>query len=231
MFALAAGGLGHALYVALFTAPRWSTFVAYYWITGTLATGLAAGVLLQRYLDLLPSLSVSAKRTLSGVALAGFAAFGAGRAVRSATQAPDDPLVGLARHMAATLPEGSRILVLDAPGRTAWFSGLPVIAMDGLTRDHDFSDEVRNPDLPAWAERNGITHLISYDVPADLPWCRTEVHDGVLTVHFKAPATREPAGTLVFADPPIAHLRDFIEPGTDADGAVAALFTWPERTR
>ncbi|MCA9567422.1 MAG: tetratricopeptide repeat protein [Myxococcales bacterium] len=44
--ALSLGAVAHALYVVLFTAPRWSTFVAYYWITGTLASGLLLGELL-----------------------------------------------------------------------------------------------------------------------------------------------------------------------------------------
>ncbi|MCB9669969.1 MAG: hypothetical protein H6736_21300 [Alphaproteobacteria bacterium] len=223
MLALGLGGLVHGLYVGLFTGSLWSTFVAYYWITGVLATGLALGHLAVRYLALLPSLPPQRGRQLVLAVAVFFAGVAAARSVRSVALHEPDPMESLARWVHRELPPEARILALDAPGRLAWFSGRTVFAMDGLTQSHGFSDDLR-PGIDAWAAANGVTHVLTYAVPFDAPWCAIRVQDGEPTVTFRAPDTREAVGEHTFTGAPLVRLADF---ETNPEVNWASLYPWP----
>lgn len=218
---LGAGGLIHAVYTALFTGPLWSTFVPYYWIVGTAAAGLAMGELLVLYLARLPSIPPDKRRVLVGVIAAGLALAGLGRAGQSIFQ--QDPTIELGRWIGTELPD-ARVAVLDAPGRIAWFSGRPVFAFDGLTRDHGFSEALVSQGAEGWARAHGITHLVAYDVPIELPWASITSDDRSTTVRFRAPATGAAAGEarLERADA-VQRLVDLVPADTNA----ASLYAWP----
>lgn len=212
--ALGGGAVLHAVYVGLFTAPRWSTDVAYYWITGTLATGFLTGELLAAYMDRLPSLSAR-RDGLVGALLLLAAAAGVGRAWQSTAVGPD-PVVGLATWIAEHEPEAV-LLTLDAPGRLAWFSGRPVIAADGLTQDHGFAEQVRALGMPALARGRGVTHLVSYTVPVELPWA--VITTDPLVIRFVPPGLGGDGGTLRPGAPVIRQV-DLLPEGED----LAAVF-------
>lgn len=216
-----AGGLLHAVYTGLFTGPLWSTFVPYYWIIGSVAAGLAVGELLVVYLGYLPSLTLDRRKLLIGAMAAVLSLAGLGRAAQSIFQ--DDPTIELGRWIASELPE-SRIAVLDAPGRIAWFSGRPVLAFDGLTRDHDFSQTLTEQGAEAWARRHGVTHLVAYDVPIELPWASIQADETRTHIRFRAPATGEPAGEASLdRGQAVKRLIDLVPAETNA----ASLYAWP----
>lgn len=218
---IGAGGLFHAVYTGLFTAPLWSTFVPYYWIIGSVAAGLAMGELLVIYLGYLPSLTLERRKILLGAMAAVLSLAGLGRAAQSIFQ--QDPTIELGRWIARELPS-SRIAVLDAPGRIAWFSGRPVLAFDGLTRDHGFSTALSDQGAAAWARAHGVTHLVVYDVPIELPWASITADDTHTTVRFRAPASGRPAGeTVLRRSEAVIRLIDLVPADTNA----ASLYAWP----
>ncbi len=220
--ALGLGAVLHGAYVALFTAPRWSTFVAYYWITATLATGLLLGEVLAVYMRLLPSLSARVKPLVAGGFIVGITGAGGLRAVYSVAIGSPDPTVDLAEWLGETHPEAV-VLALDAPGRMAWFSGCSVIGADGLTQDYGFAAEVESRGMPAVARERGVTHVMSYTIDYDLPWAKIDADDasGAVTVRFVAPGRGTDGGTLVL-DGPIKRLTDFRPDGEDVAGLFAA---------
>lgn len=211
---LGGGAVLHAVYVGLFTAPRWSTDVAYYWITGTLATGLTMGELLRVYLDRLPSLAAHRSRVVAGLLLL-TAGAGVGRAWQGLAAGPD-PVVLLAEWIAENEPR-SVLLVLDAPGRLAWFSGRPVLAADGLTQDYGFAASVRERGMPAVARERGVTHVVSYTVPIDLPWA--SVSGSPPVIRFVPPGLGGEGGTLRLGEP-VVRQQDLLPGGED----IAAVF-------
>ncbi|MCB9674624.1 MAG: hypothetical protein H6737_05865 [Alphaproteobacteria bacterium] len=219
--ALSLGAVAHALYVVLFTAPRWSTFVAYYWITGTLASGLLLGELLAMYFTLLPSLSATARPLFAGCIIGGLATAGSLKAVRSVLIATPDPTVRMALWLAEAHPDAV-ILTVDAPGRIAWFSGLPVIGADGLTQDYGFAADLEARGMPAVARERGVTHVLTYTIDFDVPWARIQAAPDGVNVRFVAPGRGTDAGELVLHTPE-KRLTDFVPDGED----VAALFPMP----
>jgi len=219
--ALGLGATLHALYVTLFTAPDWSTFVPYYWVTGTLASGLVLGELLALYFKLLPSLSSSMRSKLAAVVIAGLALAGGLRTARSLAIAIPDSTVELAIWLGQTHPDAV-VLTLDAPGRLAWFSGLSVVAADGLTQDYDFAETIEREGMPTWARERGVTHVMAYTIPIELPWTSITVRQGVPTVRFVAPGRDSDAGTLIFTEP--IRALESPEQGTES---MATLFAMP----
>lgn len=218
---LGLGGLAHAVYTALFTGPLWSTFVPYYWIVATIAAAMALGELLAVYLEQLPSLSIAARRSLIGASVVLLSLAAAGRALRSVFQEPD-PTILMARWIEENLPE-SRILVLDAPGRIAWFSGRPVFAMDGLTRNWSFSEDLDRLGIETWANKREITHLLGYDTSIELPWCAVQSNETALVVRFRSPRRGTPVGERTFdRDAALKRLTDFVP--TEVN--VASLHRW-----
>ncbi|MCB9778880.1 MAG: hypothetical protein H6742_09985 [Alphaproteobacteria bacterium] len=220
LLALGLGAVGHAAYTGLFTAPRWSTDVVYYYVTGVVGAGFTLAELCRRYLSLLPSLTPAAGRKLVAAFVLVLVGGGVGRAVRSAVTAPTRT-EAFAGWMADHLPPGSKLLTVDAPGRLAWVSGLPVHALDGLTQDYGFSAALLDPDVAAWARRVGITHVVSQRRPYPAPWARVEGDEDGITITVLAPATGEEAGVIVLDQPPLASLCEVAgEPGCGEDVGV-----------
>ncbi|MEZ4316110.1 MAG: hypothetical protein R3F61_01335 [Myxococcota bacterium] len=223
--ALALGAALHGTYVTLFTAPRWSTFVAYYWITGTLASGLVLGEVLAAYFTLLPSIPASRRPAFASFVILGLAVAGLLKAGRSVAIADDDPTIELARWLGGAHPDAV-VLCVDAPGRLAWFSGLPVIGADGLTQGYDFAERLERDGMPAVARERGVTHVMTYAIDFDLPWARVTAADTSVTVDFIAPGRGSPAGTLVLTEP-IKRLTDFVA-SAEGQENVASLYGFPD---
>ncbi len=226
---LAALGLGavlHGAYTALFTAPRWSTDVVYYYVTGVVCAGFCLGELARRYLRLLPSLRPTQGRALVGL-LAALLALGAtGRAVRGALSA-STATEALAVWMADHLPATARIATVDAPGRLAWISGRSIHALDGLTQPPGFDEALRQPDVFAWARATGITHVVTQRDRYDAPWALVEPQPDGVRITVRAPSSGQPVGQVELTDPPLADMcalapdHPCLEP--------VGLWPWPDR--
>ncbi len=226
--ALGLGALLHGAYTALFTGSGWSTDVVYYYVTGVVNAGFCAAELTRRYLGLLPSLRPPSQRALVGALAVVAAVGGTGRAVRGAVSA-DTSTEALAAWMADHLGADAKILTVDAPGRLAWISGLPVIALDGLTQPPGFDAALRAPDVRAWAEDRGITHVVSLRQPYDAPWVRVEPTPDALVLHVQAPHSRAPAGDIALAGAPLVDRCDLLTAGP-CDEPVG-VWPWPSQPR
>lgn len=224
LFALGLGALLHGAYTALFTRVGWSTDVVYYYVTGVLGLGFGAGELLRRYMSLLPSLGPRGRDLLVGGLGLLIALGGTGRALRGAWD-PRLDTEALADWLAANLPAGSRVATVDAPGRLAWRSGLPVLALDGLTQGPDFSEELARDGVQAWAARVGVSHLVSLRKDYRAPWVQVERQPGGVILHVLAPASGAPAGELVLHDPPLFDLCSV--QAADACLNPVGVWAWP----
>ena len=221
LYALGLGGLAHGLYTAIFTGPLWSTFVPYYWITSTLATGFVLGELFQIYFRWLPSLSQKMRLQLIGTIVVLLSIGSTGRAVRTAIARPLDPSIELAVWAGHALPNAT-FIALDAPGRLAWFSRRPVIAMDGLTRSYGFSAELEAKGIDRWATEHGVTHILSYTQPFLLPWCAVSVDSTGTKVTFTAPESGHPVGSRHFSSP-LKSLNDMV---STEEPNLASVYAW-----
>ncbi|RME21939.1 MAG: hypothetical protein D6798_16985 [Deltaproteobacteria bacterium] len=226
--ALGWGTTLHGAYTALYTGSGWSTDVVYYYVTGVINAGFCAAELTRRYLALLPTLRPTGRQALVGSLAAIVAIGGTGRAVRGALAA-DDGTERLATWLGSHLDPGARILTVDAPGRLAWFSGLPVFALDGLTQPPGFDAALRSPDVTAWAERVGITHVVSLQKPYDAPWVRVEPTPDALVLHVQTPHRRIPAGDIVLRGAPMATVRALL--GCEACSEPVGVWPWPDEGR
>lgn len=224
---LAALGLGtllHGAYTALFTAPNWSTDVVYYYVTGVINAGFCLSELARRALCKLPSLSPAGGRLLIAVLAVIPALGGTGRAVRGALGASGGT-EALAHWLKAQLPVDSRIATVDAPGRLAWASGLPVFALDGLTEPLDFDAALQRPDVQAWARRTRITHIVSQRTRYDAPWALVEPQAEGLQVTVRAPSSGVEVGVLELPDPPLVDLCDLVSASPCLDHI--GVWAWP----
>ncbi|NOY26327.1 MAG: hypothetical protein GXP62_10690 [Oligoflexia bacterium] len=221
---LGLGTLLHGAYTALFTAPNWSTDVVYYYVTGVINAGFCFSELARRALCKLPSLSPKAKHVLVGVLAVIPALGGTGRAVRGAVGASGGT-EALAHWLKASLPPDARIATVDAPGRLAWASGLPVFALDGLTEPLDFDEALQRPDLQAWARRTRITHIVSQRTRYDAPWALVEPRAGGLRITVRAPASGVEVGVLDLPDPPLVDLCDLVSTSPCLDHI--GVWVWP----
>lgn len=234
MALLGAGALAHAAYVALFNAPGWATDSDYYWVTGALATSLAASAIAAQLAKLRPLLDSRRVAVLASVLAALVASAGllqaAGRALtigpNGLAWTPEPPAVRLARWLGDHLPDDARIFTADAPGRLAWFSERPVLAADGLTHGWDFADALRRPDLEAWLSRNGVSHVVAAQLDLDAPWALMRHRDGVTRLTVLAPWTGEPVGELVLPDQREIFVTSELEGWTPSDERVG-VWPWP----
>jgi len=201
---LAGGTLCQAGYVALFTGERWSTDYDYYYVTGALVVAFAASVAFAAFTRLLPSLDSAQRSRLAGVLSTLMVAMALIPALTHTLRlgpdgihrAPEPVTVQLGRWLGANLPPGSRGFTVDAPGRLAGFSGLPVFAADGLTHDFHFAEALQRPDLAAWLRRKGVTHVVAQLYDYRTPWVDSRFADGESVVRILAPRTGTPVGEL-----------------------------------
>jgi hypothetical protein len=228
---LGGGTLCQVGYVALFTGERWSTDYDYYYVTGALVVAFGASVAFEACTRFLPSLDVARRATLAAVLSALMIATAwipaAGRALRVGPDgigwAPEPVTVQLGRWLGANLPPGSRVFTVDAPGRLAWFSKRPVFAADGLTHDFHFAEQLREPDLAAWLERKGVTHVVGqlYDYRA--PWVDNTYGEGKAVMRILAPHTGISVGELhLVAKEALVTTAVF-----DPDSAARSVGVWP----
>lgn len=215
---LAAGGAAQGAYTAFFTAFGWSQDYFYYYGPAVLSVAFAASYAGSSVAARLGSFSPAARERL-------FTALSALFAVICLLPAwtmrlPESAVVRAGRWIDENTPEDAVIFTVDAPGRLAFFGRRPVIALDGLTQDWRFDEDIRAPDLAAYLERRGVTHLWTVTGPYVAPWVTTDHTDGRSCLHALAPRTGADAGTLCVDDAAaLVRLEDFGSSGS-------ALFPW-----
>jgi hypothetical protein len=212
-FGLGAGVVLHAVYVVGFTDHY--TFWAWYYVSGVLAAALCAA-----WLPGWIAARLAPRRAADLVRPAAYAfallmlAAGAGRAWLKAYNplqlGPfkiDIPVneyrwpEEFAGWLRAELPPGSRLFTYDWPGAIAWYSGLPVLPMDGLMSDFRYNDELLT--------RGAQAYLCAHDVR--YYFGLVEEGNETAVVPVEAPLTRQPAGELVLrADALVVKVRDVV---------------------
>jgi len=230
---LASGTLCQAGYVAVFTGERWSTDYDYYYVTGALVVAFAASIAFAAFARMLPSLDSAQRSTLAAVLstlmIATALVPAVGRAVKmgpgGVQWAPASVTVQLAWWMKANLPPGSRVFTVDAPGRLAWFSGRPVFAADGLTHDFHFAEELQRPDLTAWLERKGVTHIVAQLYDYQTPWVDNTYAQGETVMRILAPRTGIPVGELHLLADEALVTTDMLD--AESDDLPVGVWRWP----
>jgi hypothetical protein len=233
LMVLGSGTLCQAAYVVVFTGERWSTNYDYYYVTGALVVAFAASVIFATFGRLLPSLDTARRSTLAAVLSTLMVATAllpaVGRAVSfgpaGVQWAPEPLTVRLGRWLGSNLPPGSRLFTVDAPGRLAWFSGLPVFAADGLTHDFHFAEELQQPDLAAWLERKGVTHVVGQLYDYRTPWVDNAHGQGETVMRVLAPHTGIPVGELHLVAEEALVTTAVFDP--DSGQALVGVWRWP----
>jgi hypothetical protein len=72
------------------------------------------------------------------------------------------PVEAVSRHVGRAVPPGGVVATVDYPGVVAAFSGRRVVALDGLTGDYAFQDDLRDHGLCA-LRRRGVRWLVVDD--------------------------------------------------------------------
>jgi hypothetical protein len=234
MAVLGAGALAHAAYVAAFTAPGWATDFDFYWVTGAIATSLAASVLVSQLGRLRPVFDARRAAACAGVLAALVVSAGLAQVTSRAlvlapggfAWAPEPATVRLGRWLGRHLPADARVFSADSPGRLAWYSERPVLAADGLTHGWSFAEDLRRPDLAAWLRLHRVSHVIAPLRDFSAPWARVR-HTGAITrLTVLAPFTGEPVGDLVLPDPRALVTTRELGDATGSDEAVG-VWRWP----
>jgi hypothetical protein len=130
--------------------------------------------------------------------------------VQGANADQADAVRQFSRDAAAVLPDDAVVVTVDYPGYVALVTRRPVIALDGLTGDYDFQDDLRARGGPCALADLGATHLVTdtdtrlQPKPGGPPTARVQavtswLYDepaGELTVDERDQLVRNPASGL-----------------------------------
>ena len=81
----------------------------------------------------------------------------------SSVQDQRDATLAFSRELARRVPPTGRIATVDLPGVLAFASDRPVVALDGLTNDFDFQDDLVDRGASCTLHELGVTHLVTYE--------------------------------------------------------------------
>jgi hypothetical protein len=81
----------------------------------------------------------------------------------SSVQEQRDETLAFARALQAEVDPSDRIATVDLPGVLGLGSRRPVVALDGLTNDFDFQDDLMDLGASCTLHRLGVTHLVTYE--------------------------------------------------------------------
>jgi hypothetical protein len=197
-FGLGVGVLLHAMYVVAFTDHY--TFWGWYYVSAVIAASAAASALTGWLMvRLRPAIGDAAGARLVGVAaVVLLAAFAARAWLKAFNPIRVGPVVidvqvneyrwaeELAQWMRANLPAGSVVFAQDWPGAIAYYSGIPMLPMDGLVSDFQYNDELLRTGVQPYLCSHGVGYFFGHlGDPAN-------AH----AVPVIAPVDRKPAGIL-----------------------------------
>ncbi len=81
----------------------------------------------------------------------------------SSVQEQRDETLAFARALQAEVDPSDRIATVDLPGVLGLGIRRPVVALDGLTNDFDFQDDLMDLGASCTLHRLGVTHLVTYE--------------------------------------------------------------------
>ncbi len=81
----------------------------------------------------------------------------------STVQDQRDETLAFSRELGRQVPATDRIATVDLPGVLAFASDRPVVALDGLTNDFDFQDDLVDLGVSCTLYRLGVTYLVTYE--------------------------------------------------------------------
>ena len=135
---------------------------------------------------------------------------------------------GLAMKLRKTLPPGSRIMIFDAPGGVAFYSGMSILPLDGLVGDFTYNKEVVQQGVSQYAAAHHIDYFIAPLVQPDQTYDRLDLKDTrsgatqIMTVY--APLTHQVAGSLTLKDTDL--LFRFQEINPDLETTFPEIGVW-----
>ena len=157
--AITSGALAACGFYYLFS-PGKLTNAGWYQAPHILAFALGTALLVDRVLLRLPR--------LAPLAYAGASLLGAGalvfvlqHRVEGANKVQADAVRQFGRDADAALPDDSVVVTVDYPGYVALVTRRPVIALDGLTGDYAFQDDLRDRGGACALAERGATHLVT----------------------------------------------------------------------
>lgn len=115
-----------------------------------------------------------------------------------------EPKRALAIKLRETLPSASNIMIFDAPGGVAFYSGMHLLPIDGLVSDYAYNKELAKDGLAAYLGRKHIDFFIAPYVRQNQTYDRLFLKEQRAsegqTIEVQAPLTRQIAGTLLLPD-------------------------------
>lgn len=156
-----AGGLASsAVYFAW--SPGKLTDLDWYRIPQLLAAAVAAGLVVARASGWRPSFVRIAAPVAAGLLVLPLLAVQFDRRLWGANRDFWGPVATFSVDVGDRTPAGAVIASVDYPGVLAAYSGRRVVALDGLTGDYAFQDDLRDHG-PCALARRGVTHLVVDD--------------------------------------------------------------------
>lgn len=157
--AITTGALAASGFYFLFS-PGKLTNAGWYQAPHILAFALGGALLADRVVVRLPRFApvVSAGAIAVGVVAL---AFVVQYRVQGANDDQADAVRQFARDADAALPDDAVVVTVDYPGYVALVTRRPVIALDGLTGDYEFQDDLRDRGGACALADRGATHLVT----------------------------------------------------------------------
>ena len=134
----------------------------------------------------------------------------------------------LAMKLRETLPAGSRIMIFDAPGGVAFYSGMSLLPVDGLVSDFQYNRELVAQGVARYAAANHIDYFIGPLLKQGQTYDRLDLQEArsgstqVTTV--KAPLTHESGGSFSLEDSDLVF--SFAEINPDLESTFPEIGVW-----
>jgi len=166
---LAGGLMSSAIYFAW--SPGRFTDLDWYRMPQLVAAAVLTGMAIRRIAGWQPKLVTVGAPVLVALLIPALAFVMVDRRLDGPNRDFWHPVARFAQHMDSLVPTDQAVATVDYPGVIASFSGRRVVALDGLTGDYDFQDELR--------DRGGSCALADRGVR----WLVVDNSDRLLPVH------------------------------------------------
>jgi hypothetical protein len=111
-----------------------------------------------------------------------------------------EPKRALAKKLKETLAPNTRIMIFDAPGGVAFYSGMSVLPVDGLVSDYAYNEDIVRETFAGYAAKEHIDYIVAPYVRTgqqyDRLFMKTTATSAGWEIEILAPLTKQVAGHI-----------------------------------